>query len=116
MVPNECHKIGARSPNDSRRLLSSSSAPSRVSGLVSCSTSWYFSCSGASPAGVRQERARGGPRGWPPGAAAAGSLAAPREGGGVRKRVFCTHRVALDHGSGCVTCVTRAVALVHAIV
>ena len=45
MVPTECHSIGARSPKDSLRLLSSSSAPSRVSGFVSCSTSWYFSCS-----------------------------------------------------------------------
>ena len=51
-MPNECHKIGARSPKDSRRLLSSSSAPSRVSGFVSCSTSWYFSCT------ARRDRVR----------------------------------------------------------
>lgn len=40
IVPNECHSIGARSGTDSRFLLSSSSAFSRVSGLDSSLIHW----------------------------------------------------------------------------
>ena len=50
-VPNECHRMGARSGKVSRRLESSSSAVSLWSGLVSSSTSKkIFSASSAAAA------------------------------------------------------------------
>mmetsp|Transcript_7413 Transcript_7413/g.14847 ORF Transcript_7413/g.14847 Transcript_7413/m.14847 type:complete len:209 (+) Transcript_7413:402-1028(+) len=52
IVPNECQRIGARSTKVSRRLLSSSSALSRCSGLVSSATSRKIFSLSSCPSGL----------------------------------------------------------------